>query len=120
GGPVAVKVDPTLYVGVVGRDEAFPLAGLAVGPKEYLHLPVELQYQLNFQTMLVLHTGVNGQLDGFGDAYQVPVGLGALFAVNNRIDFGAEFRFMNLLGKVPDGVSRADARMLFARFALRI
>jgi hypothetical protein len=114
GGSVAVKVDPTIYVGVIGRDELPSLPN--VGPKEYLHIPVELQYQLNFQTMLFLSTGLFGPTDGFGDVYQVPVGLGALFAVNNRIDFGTEFRFTDAAGKN----NTADARQLFVRFGLRL
>jgi hypothetical protein len=117
GGSIAVKVDPTIYVGMIGRDEISPLGALGnVGPKEYLHMPVELQYQLNFQTMVYLSTGLFGPTDGFGDFYAVPVGLGALFAINNRIDLGTEFKFLNAAGKN----NSADFRELFVRFGLRI
>jgi hypothetical protein len=110
-GKVAVRVEPTLYLGAIGRGDGF---------KEFLSLPTQLQFQANPQTAVFLSTGIFGPLSGFGDAYQVPVGLGTLFAINNRIDIGAEIRFLNLLGNQFDGVGRADLREAIARFALRI
>ena len=112
-GKVAVRVEPKLYVGVVGRDDV---------RKETLFLPGEIQVQLNNQTNVFLRSGVEGPLDGFGDAFAVPVGLGATFAINNRLDIGAEFRFTNLLGKdlAAGFEAGADGRLLIGRFALRL
>jgi hypothetical protein len=119
GGKIAIQFDPTLYVGAIGRDEMFfPLQFLgAIGPEEVFHMPVDLQYQLNFQTMVFLSTGIAGPLDGFGDSYAIPAGLGALFAINNRLDFGLEFEFPNAFGK---GENKTDVRMLYGRLALRL
>jgi hypothetical protein len=115
-GKVAVRFDPSLYLGAIGRDELFPLQGFNVGPKEYFRLPIDLQYQLNFQTMVYLTSGFDGPLDGFGDAMRIPVGLGAVFAINNRIDLGAEFKFLDAFGQTET----FDARLFFARLALRL
>lgn len=103
---VAVVFDPTLYLGIFERD--------ALG--EHLELPLDLQYQLNTQTMLYASTGVEGELSGFGDAYRVPIGVGANFAVNERFDFGGELRLANAAGQ---GAS-ADERWLLLRAALRL
>jgi len=105
-GSIAVVLDPRLYVGVIQRDTM----------KETLYLPVQIQLQANGQTNVYVESGISGPLDHFGDFYTVPVGLGATFAVNNRLDFGAEFLFLNLAGKG----SSADYRMVIARLALRL
>jgi len=105
-GKIAVVVEPAIYVGVIERSTE----------KEQVALPVELQFQLNNQTAVFASSGLNGPLKDFGDTYLVPVGLGALFAINNRIDIGAEFEFTNLAGKD----SSADGRALYVRAALRL
>ncbi|WP_428265364.1 hypothetical protein [Haliangium sp.] len=105
-GNIAVLVDPSVYVGVLERDN--------IG--DTLDIPVQLQYQLTEQNAMFLSTGVNGPLDGFGDSVRVPVGLGALFAVSRRFDVGGEFVFTNLAGK--DG--GVDGRLLIVRAALRL
>jgi hypothetical protein len=109
-GNLAIVFDPRLYVGFTERDSELPYG------KEMLSIPLWAQFQVNTQTMAYAVSGFEGPLDGFGDGYQVPLGVGALFAVNNRIDFGGEFRFTNLLGKDGD----ADGRWLILRAALRL
>ncbi len=114
-GKVALVFDPKIYVGAIGRDE------VGAGPsKEYISVPVRIQIQVNGQTNAFISTGLFGPLDGLGDSYRVPVGVGATFAVNNRLDFGAEFQFGNLGGKVADPIGRADERWLYGRIALRL
>lgn len=115
GGKLAFVFDPTLYLGVVKRD---PLEG---GLKEQFTLPVDIQYQLNTQTMVYVASGINGPLDGFGDAYMIPAGIGANFAINNRADLGAEFEVFNVAGKeFEGGPDRFDGRAFVLRFAIRI
>ncbi len=109
-GKLALVLDPHIYVGILERDSL----------EEFIFVPARIQMQVNGQTNAFVSTGINGPLDGFGDAYTVPVGLGATFAVNNRLDFGAEFVFTNLGGKQAPGAGRADERWLIARLALRL
>jgi hypothetical protein len=111
GGKIAVVIDPSVYINAIGRDFL----------KDYLFLPIDIQYQLNPQTMVYLSSGLNGPFKKFGDSYQIPAGLGANFAANNRIDFGAEFEVENLAGKeVEGGVERFDFITFIARLAIRI
>ena len=42
--------------------------------------------------------GLIGPVDGFGDAYTLPLGLGATFAISNMVDVRAQFTFDR-----PDG-----------------
>jgi hypothetical protein len=106
GGDLAVLFDPRLYVGIFERKER----------KEFLDVPVQLQYQLTDQNALLVTSGVRGPLNGFGDSVEVPVGVGAVVALSRRVDIGGEFLFTNLAGR-DGGVS---GRLLLLRFALRI
>lgn len=120
-GKVAVVLDPNLYIGAIARDE-FP--GMD-GPADFLFLPAHIQYQLNTQTMFYLMSGLNAPFKNMGDFYQIPLGIGANFAVNNRADLGAEFRLENLAGKdielAPDlEIGKFDERTFIARLAIRI
>jgi hypothetical protein len=105
-GKMAVFARPNIYVGITERD--------TLG--DILDIPVDLQFQLNAQTAVAVESGVVGPLDGFGDAYEIPIGLSALFAVSEKIDFGAAFRFTNLAGKG----ATIDGRELIGRMALRL
>lgn len=111
GGKIAIVLDPSVYIGAIGRDFL----------KDYFFLPIDIQYQINAQTMAYLSSGLNGPFKKFGDSYQIPVGLGANFAANNRIDFGAEIEVENLAGKeIEGGVERFDIITFIARLAIRI
>jgi hypothetical protein len=106
-GNLAIRAEPLFYFGVTERDTV---------RKDVLTMPVWIELQVNEQTAAFVRTGIAGPLSGFGDAYAIPVGLGAIFAVSNRIDFGGEFTFTNLGGKGGG----ADGRVLILRAAFRI
>jgi hypothetical protein len=106
-GNLAIRAEPLFYFGMTERDTV---------RKDVLAMPVWLELQVNEQTAAFIRTGINGPLSGFGDAFTVPVGIGAIFAVSNRIDFGGEFTFLNLAGKNGG----ADGRLFIARAAFRI
>lgn len=96
---MALFFDPALLLGLTKRDQ---------GNKEILFLPVEFQFQLQPQLALVAMTALYGPLDGFGDFYVIPFGVGAFYNVNEMIDVGGRFSFDNLLGNG----SSADFRSL--------
>lgn len=97
---MALFFDPALQIGVTKRDVG--------NNKERLYLPVEFQFQLQPQLALVAFTAIWGSLDGFGDSYVIPLGLGAFYNVNEMIDVGGRFSFDNLLGNN----SSADVRSI--------
>ena len=108
----AIFLDPQFGIGVTGRDEV-------TGVKEAIFVPVQFEVQAGAPLQLSLLSGISGPLDGFGDAYQVPVGVGALYNINAHFDLGLRFSFDNLLGKVPVGVDRIDTRSLSLLIAIR-
>ncbi len=113
-GNIAIILDPGLYLGIIKRDAD------EGGQAEHLSIPVWVQFQVNTQTVAFVSTGMQGNLDGFGDNYTIPLGIGATMAANNRIDFGVEFQLPWLAGNRADGVDAFDARQLIARLALRL
>jgi len=106
-GPLIITFDPSVNIGATKRD---------AGNKEILTVPVRLGFMATPQLNLGLSVALRGFLDppvgGFGDSYQVPVGVGGTFAVNQALDVRAQFAFDNLGGKQLPGEGRADARTL--------
>lgn len=87
---LSIVFDPRISIGITERDG---------GNKESLDIPVWIWYHVNPKLGAFVSTGINGPLDGFGDAFSVPVGLGAMYKVNEKLGAGANFFFTNLAGK---------------------
>lgn len=117
-GNIALVLDPRLYVGLAGRSKEN--APVGVFTEQGLDVPVWVQFQVNAQTAIFARTGMIGPLEDFGENYVVPLGLGAVVAANNRVDFGLEFLLPMVAGNRPDGVDAIDTRWLIARAALRL
>jgi hypothetical protein len=110
GGNVAVLAYPNVGLGLNKRD---------AGNKEYLAAPVYAYFRAHPQVAPYLATGLGASaLDGFGDAWNVPAGVGVLVGINTMIDVGAEFDLLNPF-HAPDGVGAADARALYVWLSLR-
>jgi hypothetical protein len=107
---VALFFDPQVSIALNKRD---------AGNEDVFWLPIELQGQVSAPLAVKLLTGIYGPFDGFGDAFQVPVGVGAVYNINPMFDVGLRFSFDNLLGKVAEGVGRADARSIALLFHIR-
>jgi hypothetical protein len=105
-GKLAIVAKPRVYVGITERDTFGDVADV----------PVEIHYAVQPQTDVAIETGFSGALDDLGGANAIPVGLSALFAINEKIDIGAAVRFTNIAG--TDG--SADGREAIARFNLRL
>lgn len=97
-GKIMVDFAPTIRIGLTERDFN----------KEVIYVPVTVGYAVNDKIHAGLQTGILGPLDGFGDAFNVPVGVGAMYMVSEQIMAGGSFTFHNLLGKN----SSADSRSL--------
>jgi hypothetical protein len=119
GGSIALVVDPNVYFGIVERD-TFPFGMEGNTHPDYLFLPVTLQYQLNMQAVLFVESGVNAPFKDMGDFFQIPAGLGATYALNNRMDAGLELYFTNIAGKDFGTNEKFDERYIIARIAIRI
>lgn len=113
-GPIAIKAAPMVQVGVNKRDE---------GNKELIAVPVQIAFQaVPDQLAVFLDSGITGPTDGFGDAYMVPVGVGASFQALPNLDVGGEFLLpMVAKGSLYEGIGAADMRYLgvFAQWRLQ-
>jgi len=112
-GVVAIKAAPQIEIGVTKRDE---------GNKEVINVPVQVAFQATPELAAFVDTGIMGPLDGFGDGYLVPAGVGASFAVMPNLDVGGEFLLPHLLAPsaVPDDLKGVNIRQLgvFAQYRL--
>jgi len=88
-GKIAVHFNPYIGIGLTERDTN----------KEEIGVPVTVGYMVNEKLHAGLQTGIAGPLDGFGDFFIVPVGVGALYALNANMSVGGAFNFINLAGK---------------------
>jgi hypothetical protein len=115
---VAIVFDPRLSIGLNKRDGATdPTTGITIGGnKEQLDIPVYAWFVASDKLGAYVSTGINGPLDGFGDAFTVPVGVGATFKASEKLSVGGDFFFFNLLGKN----SSADFRFLGIRAAFAL
>ncbi len=114
GGKIAIVAEPLLYVGLAGRSNENE--ALVTRAKEVVDMPVAIQFNAQPQTTAFLSTGFRASLGDFGDSYEIPLGVGAVFALNHRLDLGGEFRLENLFGQ-DGGIER---RLLILRAALRV
>ncbi|MBE7450564.1 MAG: hypothetical protein HS111_17190 [Kofleriaceae bacterium] len=102
---------PSVIVAVTERDDG---AGNRLN-KDTLWVPVQVTYNLAPLTV-GLGTGVKGALSGFGDAYQIPLGFMALYAVDKTTTVGASWVF----GQVISGATNPpDPSPPVEGFALR-
>ena len=103
---IALVFDPRVQVGITDRD--FNGDGLDV--------PIWVWFEPSPTLGFYLHTGIAGPFDGFADAFNVPVGVGASIRAGAKLTLGADFQFTNLLGKG----SSADGRVLGVRLAVAL
>ena len=107
GGNVAIIALPNVGIGLAER---------AAGNEESIGIPVSAYFRAGEKVAPVLFTGLaQTQLDGFGDNYAIPVGVGVLVGLNSVFDVGARFDLPTLIAK--DG--NADARALSLWFSVR-
>jgi hypothetical protein len=101
-GKVSVVFNPSLFLGVSERDGAV-MAG--TGNKEVLAAPVALMYQVSGALQAGLQTGVVIPFTDTGDTWQLPLSLGAQYAVNSRVAVLGAFSLPALAGGelVPTG-----------------
>ena len=89
-GKIAVHFAPNIMIGLTKRDG---------GNKEFISVPVMVGYMVSDKLHAGAQVGIAGPLDGFGDAYSIPVGVGAMFMVNQNLGVAGSFNFWNLAGK---------------------
>lgn len=107
-GPLALRLDPRLRIGVTQRD---------IGNKEFLTVPATLQFQVTPSVALFAALAVSGPLNpavgSFSTSYTVPLNFGLAYGTGDY-DFGASFTFLDLRGNVLPSATGARVGQAFA------
>jgi len=101
-GKLMIHFDPNIKIGFTKRD---------AGNKEYLSIPVGVGFAATPKVHVGVQTGIQGSLSGFGDNFQLPLSIGGMFMVNEKIMVGAAFNLFALVGKAGGvDIGGADGR----------
>jgi hypothetical protein len=110
-GPIALRLDPRLRIGLNERD--------TIGNKEFLSAPVTLQLQVTSNVALFAGVSMTGPLDpavgSFSSSYTVPMNAGLAYGTGD-FDFGASLILADLRGNVLPGATGARAGQVFGSF----
>lgn len=99
-GEFAVVSSPAVLVAVTKRGTN----------KDSVWLPILLQYKATPELTVGLGSGIKGPLDGFGEAWEMPLGVPVTYALSSALSLGASWTFGKLLGGGPEGSTGADYR----------
>lgn len=102
---MAIGFAPSVTVGLNSRD----------GNGDFIAIPVDIHYAVSPKLMAGLQTGVEGDLDGFGDNYALPIGVGGVFMLNDKMAVGGAFILHRVVGGL-EGPGAADLRSLAVFF----
>lgn len=92
---VALMADPRLIILLSGRD--------SYSYKEYLSVPIGVQFWVNPQLRLAARTEIAGDLENFSDTYRGSLGVFAGFTITPVVEGFASFDFTDLYGKNGGG-----------------
>lgn len=96
---MGIQVDPSLVISLNERD---PLK------RDSLFVPAAFMYAVDAKIHAGVQTGIAGPLDGFGDAYIIPLAFGGMYQIDSKLGVGGAFTFENIAGNG----SSADFRNL--------
>ena len=98
-GQISVGFAPSVLIGVTDR----------AANKERLNLPVDLSYMLSQSLYVGVQTGISTPFEGAGDAYVVPVALGGLLMLSEKLMVTAAFSLDAVTSGAPEGAEAPGA-----------
>lgn len=112
-GSLVVGFNPAINIGITERDDVDFGAGITIpGNKEAIQVPVDVGYIVMPKLWAGVQSGINGRFDGFGDNYEIPLNIAAMYAVNPHLNAGVAFGFDNLIGKDGSADDRGISLMV--------
>ncbi|MBK7076774.1 MAG: hypothetical protein IPH44_31220 [Myxococcales bacterium] len=96
---------PFIALGLTERD---------AGNKEVIGVPVDVNYMVNEKIGAGVQVGIFGPLDGFGDAFIVPLSLAGMYQVNESITAGASFTLLRVAGGADGNATDGRGLSVFA------
>lgn len=103
-GPFALSAAPSVFLAVNKRDTN----------KDALFVPVLAQYKVIPALALGLGSGIKGPFSGFGDAWEVSLGVSATYAVLPALTIGGSWTFGKLVGGAGDAATGPEFRAVQA------
>lgn len=97
-GPANILFAPNISIGVTERDGVDGVGG----NKEDIAVPVTIAIGVGSMLSVGVQAGIVGPLDGFGDAFFIPVSAGLRVNVSPKLGFDAAFSFPTLYSKAAD------------------
>ena len=110
-GKLAVHTLPSLIVAVTKREDD---TGARLN-KDTLWIPVQLTYKATPALTAGFGTGVKGPLSGFGDGWQVPLGVMATYAIDPDTTCGASWVFGQAFAGTADGFDQRGLQVWVTR-----
>jgi hypothetical protein len=110
-GPLAVEAAPNLLIAVTDRSSTTTTNGISItsGNSDVLNVPGTVLYTLNPMITLAGQSGLVLPLENTGDAYAVPLSVGAFYKVSGELNVSAAFSLPRLIAGSGGGT---DARSL--------
>lgn len=93
---LAVLFGLNLNIAVAGREDNNPFS------KEFLNIPVSVMYQINAKLSAGAQTGFRTPFSDAGDAFSIPLSLGARYMLKPNIILDGSFGFPYLVTGVKD------------------
>ena len=104
-GKFALTTLPSVLVAITHRTDAM---GARLN-KDVLYVPVQATYRIARPLVLGIGTGIKGPISGFGDAWQIPVGVTSVYAFDAKLAVGASWFFGQLFGGATNPPEPAPA-----------
>ncbi len=113
-GKAAIEVQPNLFIELTDRQSGADTTGVTVavaGNEERLAIPVTGSYTVVPNLDIMLQLGLLLPFDGAGHFFQIPLSIGARYAINPKLSLGLMFSLPALAGgdELDTG---ADGRVL--------
>lgn len=110
-GPLAIEGAPNLAIAVTDRSSTTTVGGVSVtaGNRDVLSIPGTVLYTLNPMITVAAQVGLVLPLEDTGDAYAVPLSVGAFYKVNADLNVSLAFSLPRLIAASGGGI---DTRSL--------
>lgn len=106
-GPLAVEGAPNLAIAVTDRSSTTTVGGVSVtaGNRDVLNVPGTVLYTLNPMITVAAQVGLVLPLEDTGDAYSLPISVGAFYKVNDDLNVSAAFSLPRLIAGSNGGTN---------------
>jgi hypothetical protein len=115
GDQFAVNANLFVGLGITNRSVDTPFGSVTTNP-DILVLQVQPAFNFTPQIAGFVNTGFSATFQAFGDTWAIPIGLGAFYTFDKKLDLGGDFMFPRLLAAKNTGGGELRQFDLFVRY----